>query len=251
MTQATHRARAMLSLCLLALGVFGAGSAQAATWVVSGVKLTSGSKALVGSLATTGVLHTKIGANAVEFSCVKLSLISAVLEPKGQISGETSGFQSKFQECQTKINGKVNSSCEPNDSGTNPGVLLTNLLKGLLILHILLNEKKEVIGKDGVVMIESNVRETISGVPNTPVFARIKMSAECPIGSNIPIIGQFGLKDVGGEVGLEEEKLTHELEEGLLTEFWALSKTFEHKISLLGKKKVSLVSDENWSGLRE
>jgi len=232
-----------LGLCLLALGLVGAGSAQGAVWMVNGANLTSGNEQLKGFLPATSIVHTKIGGNEVLFECNSASLINANVEKEGLVSASGIGFKVKFQECITKINGTTNTGCEPNNNGTEPGVIVPNERKGRLLLGG---------GGQGVVLIESLVRETVGGVPNTPVFARVKMSVSCPIGSNIPIIGgQIYARDVGGNIGLEEEKLTHEFEEGPSTELWALSKTAEHVISLLRTMKVSLVSDKNWSGLPE
>jgi len=102
-----------------------------------------------------------------------------------------------------------------------------------------------------MVLFLSDVDEIIGGV-NTHVYARIRMGPECPIGSNVPIIGgEFFAQDVGGNMGLELEALAHEFTVGPLTELWALSKTVEHKAILLEKLKVDLVSDEFWSGLPE
>lgn len=236
-----------LLLCLVTLGVFGASSAQAAWWMVSGANIAA-NKAALGALTTVGVLHTKIGGNEVLWECPKAQLINAFLEPQEKVGGGAAAvFHVKFEECITKINGTTNAACEPNDGALNPGVILTNQLLGLLILHELVDHTR-----DGLVLFVSDVKEVVGGVAGTPVFARIKMGAACPIGTNIPIIGgEFFAKDVGGNASLEEEKLTHEFEEGPLTELWALSKTAEHKAILLGKMKVWLVADEKWSGLPE
>jgi len=142
-------------------------------------------------------------------------------------------------ECRVKINGTENAACKPNP-GAEPGVVLSNRLLGELTKHST---------GEGVVLIKSTVEEVVAGVKQ-PVFGRIKSSVECPIGSNIPIIGpQFGARDVGGNKSLEEEKVTHVGAQGPLTEIWALSKTEEHKASTTGEVEMELASKEIWNGL--
>jgi hypothetical protein len=244
MIRSKRRLGVALGLCLMALGLVGASPAHATMhWNVGGAQLAA-STAVVGALDETGILHTKIGGNAVLFECASGKLVGVSLE----LVGAVKGGDIKFEGCITKINGVTNKACEPNDSGTNPGVILTNPLDGLIVLHELAGG-----AKDDIVLLESLIKETVGGVAGEPVFARIKMSAECPIGTNVPVIGPHAtLIDVTNGItnGSEilKEQLTHLFEVGPLTELWTLSLTEEHKATILGKSKVNLVSDQNWSG---
>ena len=247
MIRLTRSLRAALGLCLLALGGLNASSAQASpVWMVGNANLVSGSRQVTASnggiFSTAVVLHTKIGGNKVEFTCVKGELLGLSLEPGGNI---TTGTKGRWGECTTKINGMTNAACKPNNNGTEPGIIVSNEGKGRLTKHST---------GEGVALFESIVEEVVSGVKQ-PVLARIKSSIECPIGSNIAIIGpRVSLVDVNGMEGiffegLLNEKRVHEIKEGPLTEIWALSKTEEHKAQLLGEMALELSSGETWSGL--
>jgi len=243
MIRSTRGLKVTLGLCLLALGLVGASPAHATMhWNVAGAPLAV-SKSLEAALDETGVLHTKIGGNAVLFECTSARLVGVSLE----LVGAVKGGDIKFEGCITKVNGVTNKACEPNDSGTNPGVILTNPIDGLIVLHELADKTLA-----DIVLLESLVKETVGGVTEQ-VFARMKMGSECPIGTNIPIIGpHITLIDITNGVAdgkeILKELLTHLVEVGPLTEIWALSLTEEHKATILGKAKINLVSDQNWSG---
>jgi hypothetical protein len=73
---------------------------------------------------------------------------------------------------------------------------------------------------------------------------------ECPIGTSVPVIGSLALKDC------ENLALTH-LKEHLveaftpLTELWTISKTTEHKATLLGSAWAFLGEEHKglqWAG---
>jgi len=247
MIRSTRGLKLTLGVSLLTLGLFGPNSAHATMhWNVGGSTLST-SKAIQSSLTETGILHTKIGGNAVLFECKKGELVGVSLEAAGFVKGG----DFKFSECITKVNGTTNSACEPNNNGTEPGVILTNPFHGLLALHTLANGSR-----DHILLLTSLVEETVGGVKQ-PVFGRVKMSAECPIGSNVPVIGPCfnvidntnGVTD-GSEVLLD--LLYHLFVPGPLnTELWVLSKTAEHVATILGTARINLTSDELWSGNAE
>jgi len=252
MIRSTRGLKVTLGLCLLALGLVGASPAHAVMhWNVGGAPwtVTKPVEAQLNETAPgvfeTGILHSKIGGNTVLFECKKGELVGVSLETEGKVKGG----DVKFEKCITKVNGVENKACEPNDSGTSPGVILTNPGDGLIVLHTTAGGEKWDITE-----ITSLVEETVAGVKQ-PVFGRVKMSVECPIGSNIPVIGKLTIIDVsnGTTNGNEvlKEQLTHLIEQGPLTELWVLSKTAEHVATILGKAKVFLVSDQNWSGTPE
>lgn len=235
----TRKLRYAFGLAVLALGMLGAGSAQATpTWKVAGSNLTSGEKTLKGNAASESVaLLTKILGAAVKFSCKKAELTGGALKPEGKLA---EGAKVRFTECKTFINEKESPACEPKNGGTEKGVILTNGLKGELTEY-----KKE----EGIVLVKSTVEEEIAKVKQ-PVFTRIKMSEECSLGENIPIIGSaIGLVDTGGLASLIHEATIHKFKEGPLTELWAVSKTEEHKATIDGEAEASLASSEEWSGM--
>jgi hypothetical protein len=124
------------------------------------------------------------------------------------------------------LNGKVTAACEPH-TGAEKGVLESNAGKGLLILS----------GGEGVVRVEPASGE---------VFMVVETSSECAVGSKIPVIGKFTIKDSKGE--LTTEAVTHLVQEGPGTEMWLISKTAEHKVIVDGSAIGGLVGAH--SGLK-
>jgi hypothetical protein len=220
-----------VGLAVLALTLFGATSAQAASsWMVAGANLTSGEKSLKVTAVGTGVsLLTKLLKAEVKFSCKKTELVGIALKPEGKL---TEGGTARFTECKTFINGKESLPCEPKNGGTEKGVVVTSKLKGELTFY-----KNE----EGVTLVKPTAGET---------FAQIEMSEECSIGEVVPIVGTgIGLVDSGGLPGLLGEAGTHKFKAGPLTELWAVSKTEEHKVTIDGEMEASLSSGEAWNGL--
>ncbi len=235
---------AMLGFCFTTLGLFGAGTTQASIWMVNNSSLTSGTKLLKASLPSSATLNTKIGGNEVKFTCKKGELKEGELEKEGKLK---EGGSLRFTECTTAINGTTQKACEPNN-GTEKGVIVSNKGKGRLTEHST---------GEGVTILESTVKEKIEG-KEVPVFGHVKMSEECSIGEDVPIIGpKIGVVDSSGmgepapgsKEGLLHEQANHKIKEGPLTEIWAISETAEHKATLTGEAKLELASGETWSGL--
>ena len=226
----------------MALGLVGASPAHATMhWNVAGAQLAA-STPIEAALDETGIMHTKIGGNSVLFECQKGALVGVSLE----LVGGVHGGDVKFEECVTRINGTINPICVPLGPSGEAGVILSNEGDGLIVLHETASKEKWDITE-----ILPLVEEVVAGVKQE-VFGRIKMSVECPIGSNIPVIGKLTIIDVTGGVakGVEvlKEQATHLIETGPLTELWVLSKTEEHKATILGKAKVKTTTGANWSG---
>ena len=78
------------------------------------------------------MLFTTKGGTKVEVLCTTLQSINVRLEPEGFVFFES---QLKYTGCLTKLNGVVSKGCEPLSGGTEPGVIKTNLLKGVLVEH--------------------------------------------------------------------------------------------------------------------
>ncbi len=246
MTRLTRGLRIVLGLCLLALGMFGAGSAQAATWMVGGTNLTSGTKVITGEImAPSATLTTKIGGNEVKFTCIKGTLKEVEIEKEGKIK---EGGSERFTECTTAINGTTQKACEPNNNGTEKGVIVSNKVKGRLTEHST---------GEAVVLLESTVKEKIEG-KEVPVFGHVKMGEECSIGEDIPIIGsKIGVVDAKGmgepapgtKEGALHEQTEHEIQAGPLTEIWAISETAEHTAAITGRWKIRITISVTFSFL--
>ncbi len=223
MNRLARHLRLGLVLCLVALGLVSASSAQATPgWKVNGSLLTSGTRPVGGEMESPGLtMNTKIGGNEVKFSCKKGAFVGVEAAPEGKIA---EGGKLKFSECTTAIKGVTQKACEPIN-GAEKGVIVTNKGKGQLAEHST---------GEGVISMESTVKEKIEG-KEVPVFAHIKMGEECSIGEDVPIIGQkYSLVDAGGMTGLLTEAKTHKLKEGPLTEMWAISQTAEHQANVVG-----------------
>lgn len=240
----------LLGLCAVVFGVmaFGAAAAHAevgAQWLLAELFKDANGEVLVKLIPflpatvelkkeTTGILHSKISGTEVLFECEEIKAINAKLLPNGSIGekeGAVSGSKVRFSGCKTKLKGVESKPCEPNAGGTEPGVINTSSGHGLIVLHILKNEKGEEIGKDELVKILPDSGET---------FATIEMGKECSIGTKVPVIGEAFLKDCLKQ--FLEHKLEHLVEvdgtvkEGGtgLTKLWVISKTTEHEATILG-----------------
>lgn len=246
----------LFGLCAMVLGLmaFGATGAQAevgAKWLVltSAGVLKTGAELHAGvnlRTDTEGVLHSEILKIKTLFLCKKIEAINAKLQEEGIIGNsvvtngsglkEGRGSKVKFSECTTDLNGAAAPECTPEDKSAEggPGIIITKLGHALLKLHE---------GND-ITKILPDEGET---------FATISLPAACPIGTSVPVIGSLALKDC------ENMALTHLVEHLVeqyapLTQLWTISKTEEHKATLLGSAWAFLTGEANnhkglkWSG---
>lgn len=219
----------LLGLCAMLFGLmaFSAASAHAAgQWLFaekSGSNLIPFLEAeLELEKDTTTVLHSKILGIEVLFLCEEIHA-DAKLIALGAIgtNGAEKGAKVLFKKCLTHLNGKIAPECTPKDPiageeetiSTKPG-------HALLTLHKLVATGLT----DDVLTVTPDEGET---------FATVAMSATCPIGTSVPVIGKLVLKDCEN-LGLTHlvKHLVEALQE--LTELWTISKTAEHKATLLG-----------------
>lgn len=167
------------------------------------------------------ILLTKIFEIPTVISCTGAQLPNAKLEEEGKVSA---GTRLKLTGCLFQMEGA--GSCTPISESEN-GVILSQPLKGLLVLH----------EGAGILRFEP-VEKTL--------FAIITLNKEC------------GLKEftLGGILTLKDSELKTELErhlfvQGPLTEMWAISKSPNRTVQLDGSIVLSL-DDENkslkWSG---
>lgn len=247
----------LLSLCAMALGLlaFGATGAQGevgAKWLVlnKAGELKTGAElhALVNlKTDTEDILHSEILKIKTLFVCLKIELSpNARLQEEGIIGNtvvtnvttklkEGRGSDITLRECTTKLNGAAAPECTPEDPVSGPGTILTKLGHALLKLH------KSVEGTFDIVKVLPDEGEGIGTISLPPT---------CPIGTKVPLIGSVALKDC------ENLALTHLLEHLVevfapLTEIWTISKTEEHKVTLLGSAWALLKLEHEglkWSG---
>jgi hypothetical protein len=243
-------------LGLMAFGTAGAQAEVGAIWKI----LTAGGVLKTGAELhasvnlrkdTTGVLHSKILGIEVLFLCEKIEAINAKLQEEGIIGStvvtnasglkEGRGSKVKFSECVTDLNGVATPKCIPTDPEGGAGTIITKLGHALLKLH----ELKPSGVKDDIVKILPDEGETFATIKTGPAVGN-----ECPIGQNVPVIGSLALKDCQGE---GRTHLVEHLVEAFtpLTELWTISKTEEHKASLLGSAWAFLTGEHlnlKWGG---
>lgn len=219
-----------LCLCAVVFGLmaFGATAAQAeagAQWLFSN---SEGSVAFLEAsvqfeIDQKVVLHTKVSGVSVLLLCSSIATENATLTSNG---GLAKGAKIKLSSCTFDLNGVTSSACEPTSGGTEKGVIRTTAVHGLIVLH------KTESGTTGLLSILPDSGETL--------FTS-EMGKECSIGTKIPLIGKFTIKDCEALGGTHLVK--HLIEVGTsaeLTELWMISKTAEHATAVLGGAWASL-----------
>jgi hypothetical protein len=223
----------LLGLCAMVLGLmaFGATGAQAeGTWLIlnsiNQVKTGTELPAIIEleKESSVYVLHSKIIGIAVLFLCTELKAVNAKIFGAGAVGkgpGEEKGSKVLFSGCTTDLNGAAAPECTPKDATEGvAGTILTKEGHALVVLHE---------GQD-ITKVLPDEGET---------FATIEMGATCPIGTKVPVIGSLALKDC------ENLALTHLVKHLVepfeaLTQLWTISKTEEHKATLLGSAWAKL-----------
>jgi hypothetical protein len=180
-----------------ALGIMAfAASAQAepgAHWNVFGSAIVQETPVKATLENGTGSLLTQVGFNAVKLLCTAMELEEAVLKVEGGSLGKI-----KFTGCITFLNGTLAEKCKPKSSGAEAGVILTNLLKDLIVLH------PAVSATEGYDRIEPEEGPDAK-------FVTILFGSSCAAGSEMPVFGKFTIKDCNIEGRVE--KVTHLYEE--------------------------------------
>jgi hypothetical protein len=188
---------------LLGLSVLTSSSAQAevgANWKVKGSNVTEKLSPAIGVREIEKIAGTEeryvgflsvIEGVKVDFRCTGMSAIGAKLETEGRIS---SGMKFRFSGCVFVEKGMIGTRCNPLYEGKEKGVIVTNALKGLLVLH----EGKGLLSF-----------EPVKG----STFTFIEFGEECALPSSWGFIGKLALKD--GALGTES--VTHLFAEGPLS----------------------------------
>ncbi len=243
---------------LMAFGATGAHAEVGAKWLILNAegKLKTGAE-LPASINVKKdkeiklVLHSKILGIQLLILCLKTELLNAKLQEEGIIGNEVvtvkelkegRGSKVKFSECDVDLNGVLSPQCIPTDPVGGAGVIITNPLHALLKLHPLSGLPSDDIVE---VLPDTGLGGTFVTIQTGPAVGN-----ECPIGTKVPVFGSLSLKDC------ENLALTHLVEHLVepftpLTELWVISKTEEHKATLLGSVLAFLTGAHvglKWSG---
>jgi hypothetical protein len=210
----TFKASRLVGLLALALGLmaFGATAAQAepgAFWEVNGSKLGGSESVQAKNDSPDSTLLTTVGTSKVEILCTTISFVGAT------ISGTGASGKIHYVGCTTLLNGVAAGRCTPKSPGASLGLIETNALKGLIVLH----ETTEVIGEDEIEGKKVKLFKKVDLLELAPVtgtaFATLELGTLCAIGNKFDITGKAFLKDCKEEglVNLKE----HLFEEGPLS----------------------------------
>jgi hypothetical protein len=234
-----------LALNVMALGATGAQAEVGAKWLLltahpNELKEGSTLHASVGLEKDSSelVLHSKILGIQVSFLCTEVKAVNAKLLAEGNIgkeAGVVSGSQVLFSGCTTDLNGVTSTQCVPTDPTDGTGFIVSKLAHASLALGASGEDLLKVLPDTG---------ETFATIKTGPEKAN-----ECPIGTNVPVIGKLFLKD--GENLALTHLVKHLLEPGPGTELWVIGKTVEHVATLLGSAWAELSGEHEgleWSG---
>src|ERR1700710_1656691 len=221
----------VLGLCVIVLGLIAipANSAQAAlSWLVlnsPGTTATELKAELIGEKdsADLSLLKKLLGIKGA-ITCTNIELLGANLETGGTL---TNGFKAKFTGCEAYGKGTLEDplKCKVHSAGQAVGTILTNELKGELVLHEIKAGVKEVLAK-----IEA---KTAGGA-----LATI-LTEGCALPESTPVKGVVFLKDC--EKTATTHLVKHLIEQGSLTSLFVGTDTVEHlETSLDGSAWVKL-----------
>ena len=200
------KASRLIGLLALALGLmaFSATAAQAETgahWDVAGTAITGEQEVEAENDSADSTLLTTVGKTPVEILCTTISFKGANLKTSGGATGKI-----HYVGCTTILNknGVAVGNCKPHSPGATAGLIETNALTGLIVLHTLAGGAKD---------------ELLELKPTAGTsFVTIELGPLCAIGEKFDITGPAFIKDCkpGGNGGKEEAE-KHLFEEGPLT----------------------------------
>ena len=211
----THASRAlrlagffMLVLGITALHATVARAEPGAFWKVNGSDLPGAlSVKLLASLEENhGVLLTKVGSTEVEVLCIAIKFIDILLKPLGDFAANTGKVH--FEGCITKLNGELAEACVPHSPGAANGLIETNLLDGLLVLHETAEETR-------INLFELLPKESGGPFVTLVLGKAAPEKNECAIGEKFEIKGKTFLEDAQNESSTE--KVFHLIRTGPLT----------------------------------
>jgi hypothetical protein len=224
----TFRASKLMALAVMfgvtALGATVAHAEAGSHWNINGKGTTAELKAqLQATLENNhGILLTKVGLSTVEILCTSLKFVNTFLSTTGSATGKI-----HFEGCVFKGNGSILFPCKPHSPGAVEGLIETDALKALIVLHT-----------PGGGAAEPVVElAPASGVRFATLVLGKEVGSECAIVfAKAEITGKLILKDCQKEGTVE--KVTHLAEEEKTLS--ALLFFGNNKATLDGSANVSL-----------
>ena len=223
-----------LGMCALVLGLMAvwAGADQAESTGGSWTYETGGVlKTFEGALAepevtgkmeagTVGILHAKVlGGTSLLYECKAFTVDSGNLKTGGLVLGKLT-----FKECETFLNGVLSKNCNPKAGGTEEGVIKTNLIKAVMLLHKLASGTV-----DKILVAEPDEANND--------FAFVESTTACSIGLKVLIGGKFAIQDPAPTA----HSVNHLISEfAPLTHLFVISDTAEHAATILGSAEAFL-----------
>jgi hypothetical protein len=221
----------LLRLCAVVLGMMAmfAGSAQGAlSWLVldsNGANPKELKASLVGEKDSADItLLSKLLGKKFTITCGSLEFEGASLETEGKLS---EGSKMAYTKCELYGKGTLEEplGCNVRTAGQPVGTIVSNELKGELVLHTPAGG-----GSDVLIKVEP---KTVGG-PFTTL-----LTEECIFPESNPIRGVLYFKD--GEKNAEVHLVKHLIEQGPLTAMWVGSHSVEHlEISIDGSVWLKL-----------
>jgi hypothetical protein len=208
----------LLGLCAVILGVtaISAGSAQAAlSWLVLNAAGTTATELKAALVAEKDSQHISLLTKQLNYraaiTCTNLELVGFNLEAGGKL---TEGGKIKFTGCEAFAKGILEEpmGCHIKSSGAAAGTIVTNELKGELVLHTLAAGGTEVLTK---------IEPKTAGGPILNF-----LTEECILPETNPVRGVLFLKDC--EKLITTHAVKHLFEQGPLTSLYVGSHTVEH-----------------------
>jgi hypothetical protein len=201
MRKVSRASKLMVLAVVFGVMAFGATAAHAepkSHWNINGAATTVALKAQFQATLENnhGILLTKVGLTTIEKLCTSIKFVNMVLGLTGSATGKI-----HLDGCVFKANGVVQSVCKPHSPGAAEGLIETNTLNALIVLHTptggLPEPVMEVVPASGTVFV-------------TVVFGK-EVGSECAILTKADITGKLFLKDCQKELAIE--KITHLFEE--------------------------------------
>jgi hypothetical protein len=194
------------------------------------------------------VLLTKSGTNTIALLCsgAELENAAGTGAPKLLLEGSILG-KAKFTGCTFAINGTVQGVCKPHSKGAPEGTILTELAKGLIVLH-------ELAGgvKDATVLLQGEDKEGKPITTFVTIILGTEGASECAVGELLPVGGELIIWDCLGDSSFKTEAVSHLIEEFKpLQKLWAFKS--DNPATIDGSALVKLVGAEHeglkWAGL--
>jgi len=165
---------------------------------------------------TGELLFTTAGGTKVAILCTEMKVDEGgLLAAHGTVL-----LKFVFKGCVTRLNGVLSGACKPKGGGAALGEILTEKLKGLILLDKLASGEV-----DDLVLFTPEDKEGKA----QKLFVTLELGEECSIGTLVKVetkgLGEdegFWIKDCLGNSSFLEEKVEHLLEEGLKDTILAL-----------------------------